>query len=391
MSPPAWSVVVLGLSISSSWGNGHATTYRSLLAALARRGHRILFLERDVPWYADRRDDFAHPGIGVEFYDSLDTLAERFGPAVRGADVTIVGSYVPDGRAVAQWARRTTQGVLAFYDIDTPVTLAALRTDTCPYLSTAGLRQYDVVLSFAGGRALTRLEQLGARLARPLHCGVDPDVHRPHEADRRWDLGYLGTYAADRQPPLERLLVDVAARRPAERFVVAGPQYPASIRWPANVERIDHVEPAAHAAFFGAQRLTLNVTRRHMRQIGYAPSVRLFEAAACGAAIVTDLWPGLSSFFELGDEVLPARRGADVEAYLGWPADECRDVGARARARVLARHTADHRAEELEQWIIEASRTPAHAPRHQEPRRPAAPTAPLTARPALSPPGNVQP
>ena len=348
------SVIVLGLSITSSWGNGHATTYRSLLSALARRGHRVRFLERDVPWYASQRDGSPVPGVEVALYDSIDELRARFGTVVRDADLVIVGSYVPDGCDVGRWVIETTRGLTAFYDIDTPLTLAALADDSCAYISRALLCEYDLVLSFAGGATLTRLEHLGARIARPLYCAVDPDTHRPQPAMARWALGYLGTYAADRQPGLEAMLLEVARRRPDERFVVAGPQYPERLRWPPNIDRMDHVEPAAHGRFFAAQRLTLNLTREPMRRLGHSPSVRLFEAAACGAAIVSDEWPGLSEIFRPHEEVLPVRSAQDVEAYLDWPEGACRALGARARARVLAAHTADHRAAELERWAHEA-------------------------------------
>ena len=119
-------IVVLGLSITSAWGNGHAVTYRGLVRELVRRGHRVLFLERDVPWYAENRD-LPHPPYGTTaLYRDVDDLRARFGDAVRNADVVIVGSYVPDGIAVVQWVLERARGVRAFYDIDTPVTLAKL-------------------------------------------------------------------------------------------------------------------------------------------------------------------------------------------------------------------------------------------------------------------------
>jgi spore maturation protein CgeB len=127
-------LVVLGLSLSSSWGNGHATTYRALLKAFAERGHDILFLERDVPWYRAHRD-LAHPDYcRLAFYRSLAELKKR-ARSVAEADAVIVGSYVPDGVAVGRWAQRTARSVVAFYDIDTPVTLAKLERGDHEYLS----------------------------------------------------------------------------------------------------------------------------------------------------------------------------------------------------------------------------------------------------------------
>jgi spore maturation protein CgeB len=350
-------IVVLGLSITSSWGNGHATTYRSLLRALARRGHRILFLERDVPWYADNRDlprpDFCQVGL----YQSLDDLRARHGNAVRQADVCIVGSFVPDGVAVSQWVLNTARGRRIFYDIDTPETLVALATGRCEYLSAALIPRFDLYLSFTGGGTLVRLEQeFGARRARALYCSVDPETYRPDAqpdaGETSWDLGYMGTYSLDRQPLVDALLLEPARRRSQRRFVVAGPMYPADLTWPANVERIAHVSPAEHRRFYGRQRFTLNVTRASMTVAGYAPSVRLFEAAACGVPIISDSWPGLDTLFTPGEEIVIARTAADTLAALDGMDERARQqLGQAARQRVLQAHTAAHRAAELEQHL----------------------------------------
>src|SRR5829696_7362275 len=135
MNQPRLRIVILGLSITSSWGNGHATTYRGLVRELAARGHDVLFLERDVEWYASNRD-LPHPPHGrTELYGSIAELKRRFTGAVREADLVIVGSYVPEGARIGEWVTRTTHGVSAFYDIDTPVTLARLRHGELEYLT----------------------------------------------------------------------------------------------------------------------------------------------------------------------------------------------------------------------------------------------------------------
>jgi spore maturation protein CgeB len=352
-------IVVLGLTLSSSWGNGHATTYRALLRAMAARGHEILFLECDRPWYAQARDLASPDFCTLAFYDAVADLA-RFDDAIAEADAVIVGSYVPDGIDVARAVLARARGVRAFYDIDTPVTLAALEAGTCAYLSPDLVGQFDVYLSFTGGPTLRRLcREFGARAACALYCSVDEQEYRPVAAPMRWDLGYLGTYSADRQPALERLLIAPARLRPDLRFVVAGPQYPDTIDWPANVERIDHLGPADHAMFYSSARWTLNVTRADMVRAGYSPSVRLFEAAACGAPIISDAWPGLDTVLRVGSEIVVAASTDDVLATLAL--DEARRVAmARAgRTRVLAAHTAAHRAEELERCITAALRAPA--------------------------------
>jgi spore maturation protein CgeB len=350
------SIVILGLSITSSWGNGHATTYRALVRALAERGHDVLFLEADRPWYAANRDLPDPPFGRTALYESLDDLRARFGRDVRHADLVIVGSYVPDGVEVGRWAVATAQGVTAFYDIDTPVTLAKLERGDTEYLSADLIPRYGIYLSFTGGPTLERLErQYGSPMARALYCSVDPERYRPEPAEARWDLGYLGTYSDDRQPTVNRLLVEPAEAWNEGRFVVAGPQYPGSIVWPSNVNRIDHLPPSDHSAFYNAQRFTLNVTRADMIAAGWSPSVRLFEAAACGTPIISDWWPGLDSLFEPGAEIVIAPDTATVlETLRTMPDEHRRAMGKRARERVLGSHTAAHRAMELEHHVAQA-------------------------------------
>jgi spore maturation protein CgeB len=356
MSPLRLDIVILGLSITSSWGNGHATTYRGLVQALVARGHSVLFLERDMPWYAEARDLPAPPYGRTELYASLQDLQDRFSVSIQQAEVVMVGSYVPDGVAIGTWVIQTARGVTAFYDIDTPVTLAKLRSGEYDYVSPALIPRYHLYLSFTGGPILTQLEGVyGAAMARPLYCAVDPLLYAPEACDWTYDLGYMGTYSADRQATLQSLLVAPAQRWPRGRFVVVGPQYPASIRWPANVARIDHLPPSAHRSFYNAQRFTLNITRTAMRQVGYAPSVRLFEAAACATPVISDAWPGLGTFFAPGTEILISQSSQETLRYLhDISAEERYALGARARARVLAEHTAEHRAATLEGYVLEA-------------------------------------
>ncbi len=350
-------IVILGLSITSSWGNGHATTYRGLVRELAARGHRILFLERDVPWYADNRDLPKPSYCELALYDSVGELRRRFGSAVRAADLVIVGSYVADGIAIGEWVTRVAQGVTAFYDIDTPVTLARLATGEVEYLSRELIRRYDLYLSFTGGPTLERIErELGSPCARALYCSFDPELYHPESRPVKWDLAYMGTYSTDRQPALERLLLDPARRWSDGRFAVVGPQYPDDVRWPRNVTRRSHLAPREHPAFYNAQRFALNVTRAHMVAAGYSPSVRLFEAAACGTPIISDAWRGLDELFVSGEEILIARTADEVLRYLReTPEDERVTIGRRARERVFAEHTARHRAAELEQHVRSAA------------------------------------
>lgn len=352
---PKLKIVILGLSITSSWGNGHATTYRGLVRELCGRGHDVLFLERDTEWYAANRDLPRPPYGRTELYDSLKELKGRFGAAIREADFVMVGSYVQEGIAIGDWVTRTAHGATAFYDIDTPVTMANLIKGKVEYLSSSLIPRYQMYLSFTGGPLLEYLEDhYGSPMARPLYCSVDASLYFPEQRELKWDLGYMGTYSDDRQPTLNRLLLEPARHMSDRRFVVAGPQYPRAIRWPRNVKRYTHLPPSKHRAFYNSQRFTLNVTRASMIAAGYSPSVRLFEAAACGVPIISDSWPGIETFFKPGEEILISTSSDETMIYLDEISEQDRRrIGYRARERVLAEHTARHRAAELEQYILE--------------------------------------
>jgi spore maturation protein CgeB len=349
------SIVILGLSITSSWGNGHATTYRGLMQALCRRGHDVLFLERDAPWYRANRDFLDPPLDAVHLYQSVGELSDRWRMRLASADLVMIGSYVPDGIAVIKLVKSIAAGIVAFYDIDTPVTLASLGASNCPYLNAELVPEFDLYLSFTSGRALQVLErQYGARAARVLYCAVDPDRHRPDNGEPLWDIGYLGTYSADRQPAVEELMCAPARRWPAGRFAIAGPLYPAALSWPPNLERIEHVGPYRHRWFYARQRFTLNLTRADMIRLGYSPSVRLFEAAACGVPIISDYWRGLETILVPEKHILVARSADEVLFFLRELPEEQRwQLAERARDHVLAHHTSAHRAVALEGYVAE--------------------------------------
>lgn len=350
-------IVILGLSITSSWGNGHATTYRGLVREVSRLGHDVLFLERDVPWYAANRDaPFAFGRTAL--YSGLDDLKARFTDDVRTADFVMVGSYVPDGIAVGRWVLSTVEGATGFYDIDTPVTLARLARGNGQYIAGEMIAQYGLYLSFTGGPILERLaREYGASMPRAFYCSFDPELYNPGEKEARWDLGYMGTYSNDRQPVLDSLMLEPARRWPAGRFTVAGPLYPGGLEWPVNVSRVDHVNPLAHRDFYLAQKFTLNVTRADMVRAGFSPSVRLFEAAGCGVPIISDYWDGIEEFFNIGTEVLISRSADQTLEYIrDLPEKDRLAIGESARLRALAGHTAAHRARELVGYITEMKR-----------------------------------
>lgn len=352
---PKLKIVILGLSITSSWGNGHAATYRGLVRELSARGHDVLFLERDAREYAAHRDLPEPPYGRTELYSDLKELKHEFAADMRDADFVIVGSRLPDGVAIGEWVTRIAHGATAFYDIDTPVTITNLMKGNADYISAALIPRYQLYLSITGGPLLNYIEKhYRPPKARPLYCSVDATQYFPEQRSLKWDLGYMGTYSDDCQRALDRMLLEPARRWGEGRFVVAGPKYPRSVRWPRNVKRLTRVPEAKHRAFYNSQRFILNVTCASMIAAGFSPSVQLFEAAACGTPIISDFWQGIETFFKPDEEILISHSADETLIYLEEISElDRRRIGYRARERVLAKHTARHRAAELENYVLE--------------------------------------
>lgn len=351
-------LVIFGLSVSSAWGNGHATLWRGLLRALSDRGHHVVFYERDVPYYASHRDVTALPNNRLVLYPDWEQVRADAERELSDADIGMVTSYCPDGIPATELVLEATRGAAVFYDLDSPVTLEQVAAGaSVPYIGPRGLQDFELVLSYTGGAALDALrDRLAARRVVPIYGSVDPAVHRPAPPDPAYasDLSYLGTYAADRQAAVEQLFIEPARQRPDRRFLLGGSQYPADFPWTDNIYFLRHVPPAAHPAFYSSSTLTLSVTRAPMARMGYCPSGRLFEAAACGVPVISDAWEGLDQFFEPGREILVAANSDDVLAALDLPRQELRRIGRAARQRVLADHTADRRAADLEAALNDA-------------------------------------
>jgi spore maturation protein CgeB len=344
-------LLVFGLSVSSAWGNGHATLWRGLIHALARLGHSVTFYERDTHYYAAHRDCFGLPNGELVLYSDFEEIRSQASSALRHADVGMITSYCPDAVPATELLLESPVGVRAYYDLDTPVTLAKLsRGEKVPYIGPRGLSVFDLTLSYTGGPALVELQRtLGAKRVAALYGSVDPALHAPAPAVDQYaaDLSYLGTYAEDRQAALEALLLAPARALPRSRFAIGGSQYPSDFSWAPNIHYLWHVPPSEHAAFYCSARLNLNVTRAPMAAMGYCPSGRLFEAAACGAALISDHWDGLDQFFTPGEEILVAQRTEDVLDALQRSSHELQIMGRRARERALAEHTIERRALQL--------------------------------------------
>jgi spore maturation protein CgeB len=364
-------IVIFGLTISSSWGNGHATLWRGLCKYLVRAGHSIVFFERDVPYYAGARDQPEIPGGRLVLFSSWSEVRFAAQTELRDADFAIVTSYCPDALAATELILDQGHAIPVFYDLDTPVTLARLRAgETVSYIGPDRLEQFRLVLSFTGGQRLFDefRQKLGARIIYPLYGHVDAEIHRPVPPQPHYqaDLSYLGTFSEDRQQALETLFVSPARARRDLRFLIGGAQYPPDFPWSPNIYFVRHLPPSEHAPFFASSRLTLNVTRRAMAEMGWCPSGRLFEAAACGAPLISDTWAGIEEFFKPGEEILLAHDENDTLAALQIGGEELSRIARRARERTLDQHSSDKRAMQLVALLEQSATGSEHTVEMQE-------------------------
>ena len=351
-------LTIFGLTLSSSWGNGHATPYRAILRALWRMGHRTVFYEKETEYYSKRRDFSQCEYCDLVVYSGWEDIRSRALADAADSDVVMVGSYCPEGAKISDEVLEHGQALHVFYDLDTPITLQNLSSADLEYLRRDQIPAFDLYLSFTGGTVLRHLEdKWGARCVRPLYGCVDPDVYVRVSArpELTCNLSYMGTYAADRQEKLDELFLEPAREMSDGRFVLAGTMYPWEWEWPANVARFDHIAPRDHPAFYSSSRATLNITRGGMARSGYCPSGRFFEAAACGTPIISDWWEGLDTFFS-DDEIFVAERAGDVLDVLKSDESRLTEVAARARLRTLDQHTGERRALELLRYF-DAART----------------------------------
>ncbi len=353
-------LTLFGLTLSSSWGNGHATPYRAMLRALHRLGHQATYYERDVDYYRKRRDLAECDYCELVLYPDWETVRKRALVEAAASDVVMIGSYCPEGARICDDMLACAGPLRVFYDLDTPITLAALGDGAVEYLRREQMSGFDLYLSFTGGDILRQLErEYGVRMARPLYGCVDPEVHArvaPH-VDFACALSYMGTYAPDRQQKLEELLLAPAQLLPTRSFILAGSLYPWDWPWPANLRRFEHVAPADHPALYSSSGATLNLTRDGMARAGWCPSGRFFEAAACGTPILTDWFAGLDQFFTPGEEVLVVNTAEEVLQAIVHDERGLQQLAARARERTLQQHTGTSRAQEMLSYFEEASRS----------------------------------
>jgi spore maturation protein CgeB len=344
-------ITIFGLTLSSSWGNGHATPLRAIIRALHRRGHSVTFFEKDVPYYARHRDLISPEFCDLQLYTDWGVAYRNALVAARESDVVMTTSFLPAGAEIAEQLLGLAGPLRVFYDLDTPVTLTRWQKgESVEYIRPEQLKEFDVVLSFTGGRALDELRhRYDVQHAVSIYGCVDPDVHFRVAQDQRFacEFSYMGTYSADRQAKLDSLFFAAARELPERKFMLVGSLFPDGLDWPQNVWYRPHAAASEHAALYSSSRATLNITRGEMAAYGHCPPGRLFEAAACGSPLITDEFKGLNEFFDLERELIVARSTGDVVGVLGLSDSELQSVAQRAQERTLDEHTGEVRVNEM--------------------------------------------
>jgi spore maturation protein CgeB len=344
-------VVIFGLTVGTSLENPHAAMWPALIRELHTLGHRVVFFERAAG--KSRRLE------GADLFDYPEWKWVRAIAAehLADADAAIVTSACADVAEATRAVLGSNVRVHCFYDLDPAATLGLQPSRAQQHFTPpGGMGGFDVVLSDTGGRALAGLKsQQRARHVVPFYGCVDPDACREVQPEERYraDVSYLGEWVDQLQAELEALFLEPARRRPDLRFTVGSPR---QALWaaPANVTFLPTVPPGDHARFFSSSRLTLSIANPAAAEMGYCPSVQIFEAAGCGVPVLTDEWDGLDYFFEAGREILVARTTGHVMDALAFPAERLSEIGRAGRERVLSAHTAARRALDLEN-ILEAA------------------------------------
>jgi spore maturation protein CgeB len=356
-------LAVFGSSLVSAYWNGAATYYRGLLRALAERGHHVTFFEPDAYERQAHRDISDPEWAEVVVYEATEAGVRSALARAKRAELVIKCSGVGVfdellEREVLDLASATRR--VGFCDVDAPATLEkALKNEQDPFRKL--IPAYDFVFTYGGGEPVrSRYLRLGARECVPIYNALDPSTHHEVTPDTRFDgsLGFLGNRLPDREARVDEFFFRTARELTTATFVLGGSGWDDKPRSP-NVRYVGHVGTAEHNAFNCTPRAVLNVSRDSMASYGFSPATRVFEAAGAGACIITDSWLGVELFLEPGREILVARDASEVCAHIASLTPErAREIGQRARSRVLREHTYSRRAQQLEELLLSVQARP---------------------------------
>ena len=351
-------IFVFGSSLTSSYWNGAATYYRGIYKNLASLGYEVTFAEPDIYDRQKNRDTGIIDYAEVVVYQTPRDL-ERMLAYAANADLVIKHSGVGADDEYLEGAILQLQGPdtqVAFWDVDAPATLARVQEDpTDPFLRSVS--QYDFVFTYGGGPPVVEhYTRIGARNCYPIYNGLDPDTHHPEPSDPALvcDLAFVGHRLPDREARVEQFFLRAAELAPELKFILGGEGWGGK-RLPSNVRWIGHVGTGDHNRVNCSARMVLNINRESMASVGFSPPTRVFEAAGAGACVITDKWPGIDTFFQVGSEILVASSAEEIVGQLrAIDTDQSRIIGQKMRGCALRDHTYSLRARQVDNILTEA-------------------------------------
>jgi spore maturation protein CgeB len=331
--------------------------FRALVSAFIRQGWYVTFVEEYHPWLETHTDfAFEHPNLQVLCYTDRQSLVELLNKSAcfEGSQLVLKfsGSSSLHDRYLDEWLAEQRKVsarpfFLVYVDADAPMRLPYIVRHPRFYLH-AVLPCFDGVWVMLGGqRAVDEYCAIGARQAWFLPAAIDIEAFQPKPPTEEYaaDLLFIGNPTYGRNQMLKQLFFDVAEQCPAERFLLAGAEWE-SIPLPHNISYLGYVPSTRLPELYSSARLVLNVTREEMAVYGHAAALRLFEAAICGACIVSDTWQGLDTIFVPGKEILLVEDTEDVVRYMKTiDKSQAYTIGQYARSRVLVDHTGDIRVD----------------------------------------------
>ncbi|HYZ83862.1 MAG TPA: glycosyltransferase [Bryobacteraceae bacterium] len=355
---PRMEIAFFGSSLLSAYWNGAATYYRGIIKSLHKLGHHVTFYEPDAFDRQSHRD--LEPPAWAEsiVYSAEGTDAVyRALEKARRADLIVKASGVGVFDELLEReipAIRKPDSLAVFWDVDAPATLDRLDSDATDAFREL-VPKYDWIFTYGGGDPVVNAyKRHGARECIPIYNALDPETHYAVTPDPRFEgeLGFLGNRLPDREARVEEFFLKAATLCPQERFLLGGNGWH-DRAMPANVRYYGHVYTADHNAFNCTPKAVLNISRESMARYGFSPATRVFEAAGSAACLITDEWIGIEQFFEPGKEILVASSGEQVADILRWlTPEQARQIGGAAYRRVLAEHTYEHRAKQVDHVLL---------------------------------------
>jgi spore maturation protein CgeB len=366
------NVVLFAHSIASDWSHGNAHFLRGLLRALGRRGHRVLACERWRNWSADNLiEDHGHgpivefaqlyPDLKLRTYGAWNRILEEVDEITKGADIVIVHEFNEPELvgAVGELRRRRGDFIALFHDTHH-------RAVSAPWqITRLNLAGYDAILAYGDALREIYRHEYGRDRAFTFHEAADVTTFHPRILPVEDDVVWIGNWGdEERTREIHNFLIGSATALPHRRFAVHGVRYPQDgldALGRAGIDFRGWIPNYRVPEAFSRATMTIHIPRGpYLDRLPGIPTIRPFEALACGIPMISTPWRDTEGLFRVGEDFLmvdsPTAMREAIERLAGD--DDLRSqIVERGLETIRARHTCDHRAEELEQIHSELAGT----------------------------------